>query len=192
MARIEPIPYDELPAPSKAIIEEGLGRGMYTTPLPLQIVAYSSTALAAMHAQYEETFRNGVLDPRLVELLRLHGAEINACVPCGQSRKDDSITEDDVACLIELDPANFSTREYRALRFFEMFANDHHSIDDDTFRWLAEVFSAAEIVEILYACSTNLGGHRMMHALGVLEPTDPILTYSPAAVDAAADPATVT
>jgi hypothetical protein len=26
----------------------------------------------------------------------------------------------------------------------------------------------------------------MMHALGVLEPTDPILTYSPAAVDASA------
>jgi alkylhydroperoxidase family enzyme len=195
MARIEPIPYDELPVPSKAIIEEGLANGMYTTPLPLQIVAYSSTALQAMHAQYEATFRRGVLEPRLVELLRLHSAEINACVPCGQSRKDDTITEDDVACLIELDPANFTTREYRALRFFEMFANDHHSIDDDTFRWLAEVFSAAEIVEILYACSQNLGGHRMMHALGVLEPTDPILTYSPEAVDAtidaAADPATV-
>jgi alkylhydroperoxidase family enzyme len=189
MARIEPIPFDELPAPSKAIIEEGLGNGMYTTPLPLQIVAYSSTALQAMHAQYEATFRQGVLEPRLVELLRLHSAEINSCVPCGQSRKDDSITEDDVACLIELDPANFTAREYRALRFFEMFANDHHSIDDGTFRWLAEVFSAAEIVEILYACSQNLGGHRMMHALGVLEPTDPILTYSPDAVDAPASSA---
>ena len=51
MARIEPIPFDELPQPSKAIIEEGLGNGMYTTPLPLQIVAYSTTALAAMHAR---------------------------------------------------------------------------------------------------------------------------------------------
>jgi len=191
MARIEPIPYEELPAHSRAIIEEGLDNGMYTTALPLQIVAYSSVALQAMHAQYEETFRRGVLDHRLVELLRLHSAEINSCVPCGQSRKDDTITEDDVACLIELDPANFTAREYRALRFFEMFANDHHAIDDDTFRWLAEVFTAAEIVEILYACSQNLGGHRMMHALGVLEPTDPILTYSPGAIDAAVDPAAV-
>lgn len=185
MARIEPIPYEELPAGSRSIIEAGMANGMYTTPVPLQIVAYSSMALRAMHAQYEVTFRQGLLEPRLVELLRLHSAEINACAPCSQSRKDASITEDDVACLIELDPSQFTAREYRALRFFELFTTQPHAIDDDTFRWLAEVFTTAEIVELGYVCSQNLAGHRFMHLLDVLGGTDPVLRYHPDDVDAA-------
>ena len=184
MARIEPIPFDELPPDSKAMIEEGLANGMYTNPVPLQIVAYSSAALKAMHVQYEATFRRGVLEPRLVELLRLHSAAINSCEPCSESRKDASISEEDVACLVELDESRFTTREYRALRFFEMFATDHHAIDDDTFRWLAEVFTPAEIVELGFACSQNLGGHRFMHTLGVLQDAAPIVGYSPDKVDA--------
>ena len=184
MARIEPIPFDELPAETRSLIENGLSEGMYTNPLPLQIVAYSSVALKAMDAQYRETFRRGVLEPRLVELVRLHSAEVNACEPCSQSRKDESVTEDDVACLVELDRSRFTEREYRALRFLELFATDHHAIDDDTFRWLAEVFTTAEVVELGYLCSQDLAGHRFMHTLGVLSGSAPILAYSRDAVDA--------
>ena len=63
MARIEPIPFEDLPAESRAMMEAGTATGMYTTTVPLQIVAYSTAALTAMHRQYDATFRKGVLEP---------------------------------------------------------------------------------------------------------------------------------
>jgi alkylhydroperoxidase family enzyme len=187
--RIEPIPYDEVPADSRKMMEAGTATGMYSTTVPLQIIAYSSVAMAAMHLNYEATFRQGVLEPRLVELLRLHSAQTAMCAPCSTSRKDDSISEDDVACLLSPDGANFDPRERATLRFFDLLANDHQSIDDDTFRELAEVFTTAEIIEMAYLCSSFLGGHRLMHAIGAFAAMDadagvpPVLSYQPDAID---------
>jgi alkylhydroperoxidase family enzyme len=171
------------------MLEEGVASGMYTTPVPMQIIAYSSTALRAMHSQYAATFRQGLLEPRLVELLRLHSAQKGACEPCSASRKDESVSEDDVACLIDPDPERFTPREYRALAFFDLLADDHHAIDDGTFRWLGEVFSAAEIVELGYLCATNLGGHRFMHTLGIFADSQPLVAYAPDEVDRSLQPA---
>jgi alkylhydroperoxidase family enzyme len=192
MARIEPVPFDDLPAASKAMLEAGAATGMYTTIVPMQIVAYSSAALAAMHRSYEATFRAGVLEPRLVELLRLHSAQTAMCAPCSASRKDDSISDDDVACLVSPDASRFTPREFAAMRFFDQLATDHHAIDDDTFRKLAEVFTTAEIVEMAYLCSSFLGGHRLMHAIGALAATGDdagasVLTYEPGSVDLPSD-----
>lgn len=186
--RIEPIPYDELPEDTRAMMEAGTATGMYTTTVPLQIVAYSTAAMTAMHRNYEATFRRGVLEPRLVELLRLHSAQTAMCAPCSTSRKDESISEDDVACLLEPNAANFTPRELAALQFFDLLADDHHAIDDDTFRSLAEVFTTAEIIEMAYLCSSFLGGHRLMHAIGAFAATDdvgtgPVLAYEPGDVD---------
>jgi alkylhydroperoxidase family enzyme len=183
MARIEPIPYEDLPDESRAMMEAGVATGMYTTTVPLQIVAYSTAALTAMHRQYEATFRNGVLEPRLVELVRLHSAQSAACEPCSASRKDESISEEDVACLLSPDAERFTPRERAALGFFDRLAADHHTIDDATFRSLAEVFTTAEIVEVAYLCSAFLGGHRLMHTLGVFGAAEPVLTYEAGAVD---------
>ncbi len=183
MARIEPIPWDELSPEARAMLEEGVASGMYTTPVPMQIIAYSSVALRAMHDQYRATFRKGLLEPRLVELLRLHSAQKGACEPCSASRKDDSVSEDDVACLIDPDPDRFTPREYRALAFFDLLADDHHAIGDDTFRWLGEEFSPAEIVELGYLCATNLGGHRFMHTLGIFADSQPLVAFDPSEVD---------
>jgi alkylhydroperoxidase family enzyme len=183
MARIEPIPWDALPARSRAMLEEGMASGMYTTPVPMQVVAYSSVALEAMHASYTATFRRGLLEPRLVELLRLHSAQSGACAPCATSRKDESVTEDDVACLVDVEGDRFDARERAALRFFDDLASDHHRIDGDYLRDLHEIFSVAEIVELGYLCGMFLGGHRFLHTLGVLGDEPPVLTYDPIEVD---------
>jgi alkylhydroperoxidase family enzyme len=185
MARIEPIPFDELPDETRTMIESGQSTGMYTTPVPMQIMAYSTAAFTAMHRAYEATFRKGVLEPRLVELLRLHSAQTSACEPCSASRKDDSISEDDVACLINPDASRFTPRERLALTFFDQLVADHHAIDDGTFTEMAEVFTTAEIVEVAYLASTFLGGHRLMHTLGVFGDAAPVLAYEPGAVDRA-------
>lgn len=192
MARIEPIPWDDLPDETRAMMEAGTATGMYSTTVPLQIIAYSTAAMTAMHRQYEATFRKGVMEPRLVELLRLHSAQTASCDPCSSSRKDDSITDDDVACLLSPDSEQFGLRERAALRFFDQLAGDHHAIDDHTFRELAEVFTTAEIIEMAYLCSNFLGGHRLMHAIGAFAAMsdgggvdDAVLAYEPGAVDRA-------
>jgi alkylhydroperoxidase family enzyme len=185
MARIEPIPWQELSAESRQRIQEGVDGGMYTNPVPMQIMAYSSTVLKAMHDQYVATFRQGVLEPRLVELLRLHSAQVSSCEPCSASRKDPSISEDDVACLLEPDSERFTPRESAALRFFDDLAADHHRIDDAYFRELAKHFSTAEIVELGYFCATSLGMHRFMHCLGIFSEAEPVLPFEPGQVDRA-------
>ena len=74
------------------------------------------------------------------------------------------------------------------MRFFDQLANDHHSIGDGTFRDLAEVFTTAEIVEMAYLCSSFLGGHRLMHAIGAFaaigdDSSDAVLRYEPGSID---------
>lgn len=188
MARIEPVPFDDLPEETKAMMEAGTASGMYTTVVPMQIVAYSSAAMTAMHRGYAATFRQGVLEPRLVELLRLHSANSAMCDPCSSSRKDDTVSEDDVACLVAPDPERFTPREYAALTFFDQLSADHHAIGDDTLRALREVFTTAEIVEMAYLCSSFLGGHRLMHAIGAFAAMDDaadehVIAYIPGDVD---------
>ena len=41
-----------------------------------------------------------LLGGRILELLRIRSAQLGECQPCMQSRKHDSITDEDVACLI--------------------------------------------------------------------------------------------
>jgi len=183
MARIEPIPWEELPSASREMIQEGMDAGMYTTPLPLQVIAYSSSALRAMHERYKATFRKGALEPRLVELLRIHSAQAGSCAPCSASRKDESISEADVACLANPDSERFTPREAAALRFFDDLAERHHEIDDAYFRELAKHFSAAEIVELGCLCASSLGTHRFMHCLGVLGDAQTVLPYHPSEID---------
>jgi alkylhydroperoxidase family enzyme len=179
MARIEPIPYDELSDEARSRIDAGTETGMYTTPVPLQIVAHSPTALRGMDESYKAHFGRCALGPRIEELLRLRSAQINACMPCSASRKDESITEDDVACLVDVDEGRYDRREALALRFLDLFATDHHAIDDDTFRELATVFSVEEIVELGWLCGQFVGGHRFMHILDVLGEGEPVLRREP-------------
>jgi alkylhydroperoxidase family enzyme len=183
MPRIEPIPFDALAPDIRRMIEEGMAAGMYSIRLPLQIFAYSSNEFRTLHEFYRSRFRKGLLEPRLEELLRLRSAQLASCQPCGASRKDASVTEADVACLIGVDRSQFTDRERGALQFFELFVDNHHAIDDETFRDLAKLFSTAEIVEILFRC-TAIATHRMMHVLDVFGAAEPALRYDPAAVDA--------
>jgi alkylhydroperoxidase family enzyme len=183
VARIEPIAWDDLTPQSRAMMESGTATGMYTTTVPLQIVAYSSIAMKGLHDQYEATFRKGILEPRLVELLRLHSAQSAACEPCSASRKDESISESDVASLSDPNSERFTPRERAAMQFFDMLSIDHHAINDNTFRELQKVFTTAEIVEMAYLCSANLGGHRLMHTLGVFGLDAPVIAFQPGDID---------
>ncbi len=183
MPMIEPIPIDDLPPASKEIIVGGTEQGLYATPVPLQIFAYSSKLLESMHAK--RTARNGpnLLGGRIHELLRIRSAQLGECQPCMQSRKHDSITDEDVACLIGAG-SDLEPQERLAIQFIDLLSADHHAIDADFYAELGEVFSTAQIVELGFACAEMIGVHRFIHTLEIFGETSPTLAFDPDQIDA--------
>jgi len=101
MPIIEPIPMDELPPVSRTAIQDGCDEGLYATPIPLQIFAYNTRKLLDMDDTRRIRGGGSLLGGRILELLRIRSAQLGECQPCMQSRKHDSITAEDVACMLE-------------------------------------------------------------------------------------------
>jgi alkylhydroperoxidase family enzyme len=183
MPMIEPIPIEALPPRSREIIEGGVEQGLYATPLPLQVFAYRSQLLEATHQKRLNTGAGTLLGGRILELLRIRSAQLGECQPCMQSRKHDSITDEDVACLIEPDRVDLDPQERMALRFLDLLSADHHAIDADFYRALGEVFTTAQIVELGFACAEMMGVHRFVHTLDIFGTGPAALPFSPDQID---------
>ena len=108
----------------------------------------------------------GTLSPRLVELVRLRIAFHNQCRSCMsvryQSAIDDGLTEGAV-CSLERpsDSEDLSPAERSALRFADLFATDHLSIDDAVYDDLRRYFSEDELVELGVHCAYAVGMGRL-------------------------------
>jgi alkylhydroperoxidase family enzyme len=183
MPIIEPIPMDELTPVAREIIENGCAEGLYATPIPLQIFAYNTRELIETHMHRRMMGDGTLLGGRIVELLRIRSAQLGTCQPCMQSRKHDSITEEDVACLLDVDGGNLTDQERLAVKFLDLLSADHHAIDADFYRQLAEVFTAAQIVELGFTCAQSMGLHRFIHTLEVFGTDEPVIPYSADQVD---------
>jgi alkylhydroperoxidase family enzyme len=182
---IEPIPMNELSPRSKEIIEGGVADGLYATPLPLQIFAYRQAILEMMHMKRLARGKGSLLGGRILELLRIRSAQLGECQPCMQSRKHDSITDEDVACLIGDNRSDLDPQERMAIRFLDLLSADHHAIDAAFYRELGEVFTTAQVVELGVACSEMMGLHRFIHTLDVFGSGEPALPYDRSQVDTA-------
>jgi hypothetical protein len=79
MPRIEPVPFEDLAEDIRCRIEAGTG--MYTTAIPLQILAHNPLVVRALDEGYKAHFRTGSPEPRLQEPLRLRSSQLNACEP---------------------------------------------------------------------------------------------------------------
>ena len=183
MPRIEPIPVDQLNEESRDIVVHGVAHGTYATPIPLQIFAYNSAQLESMHQARLHRGEGSLLGGRILELIRIRSSQLGECQPCMQSRKHDSITDEDVACLVDPDHGDLSPRERMAVQFLDLLSADHHAIDDEFYRELSEVFTAAEIIELGFTCAHSMGVHRFIHTLDTLGSDDPIITFDPEQVD---------
>ncbi len=60
---------------------------------------------------------------------------------------------------------------------------DHHAIDADFYRQLAEVFTTAQIVELGFSCAEMMGLHRFIHTLDIFGDDPPVLAYAADQVD---------
>jgi len=148
---------------------------MYSTPVPVQIIAHSPNALRSMDESYKAFFGRSAIGQRLQELVRLRSAQLGACEPCSLSRKDDSVTDADVACLIDPQLGTYTERERLAIRFVDLLATDHHAVDRAFIGELATVFTTEEIVELGWFAGQAIGTHRFMHALDVLGEEAPVV-----------------
>ena len=183
MPRIEPIPLNELAPEPRRIIEEGVANGTYATPVPLQIFAYKTSQILMTNAARSAWGQQSLLGGRILELLRIRSAQLGECQPCMQSRKHDSITDEDVACLIAPGASDLTDQERLAVEFLDLLSADHHAIDEDVYRRLGEVFTAAQIIELGFACANSMGLHRFIHTLDVFGDGDPVIPYRADQVD---------
>jgi len=167
MPRIEPIPLAELADETRRIIEDGVANGTYATPVPLQIFAYRTAQILMTNAARGAWGQQSLLGGRILELIRIRSAQLGECQPCMQSRKHDSITDEDVACLVAPGHSDLTEQERLAVEFLDLLSADHHAIDDETYRQLGKVFTAAQIVELGFTCANAMGLHRFIHTLDV-------------------------
>src|SRR6202161_165752 len=185
MPRIEPIRLDELADEPRRIIEDGVADGTYATPVPLQIFAYKTAQILMTNAARSVMGKQSLLGARIVELIRIRSAQLGECQPCMQSRKHDSITDEDVVCLIAPGGSQLTEQERLAVQFLDLLSADHHAIDDDFYRQLGEVFTAAQIIELGFTCANAMGLHRFIHTLDVFGDSAPVIAYDPDQVDTA-------
>ncbi len=185
MPRIEPIPLEELAEEPRRIIVDGVANGTYATPIPLQIFAYRTQQILMTNAARGAWGQQSLLGGRILELIRIRSAQLGECQPCMQSRKHDSITDDDVACLISPGDSTLTEQERLAVAFLDLLSADHHAIDDDVYRELSQVFTAAQIIELGFTCANAMGLHRFIHTLDVFGTNPPVIPFDPGQVDTA-------
>jgi len=176
---------DELAEEPRRIIEDGVANGTYATPVPLQIFAYRTAQILMTNAARGAWGQKSLLGGRILELIRIRSAQLGECQPCMQSRKHDSITDEDVACLVAPGHSALTEQERLAVEFLDLLSADHHAIDDDVYRELGRVFTAAQIVELGFTCANAMGLHRFIHTLDVFGSRPPVITYDPGQVDTA-------
>lgn len=173
----------ELSAQSREIVEAGVTDGLYATPVPLQIFAYRSAQLAQVNMARTHLGADTLLGGRLLELLRIRSAQLGECEPCSQSRKHDSITDEDVACLLTPAQGKLTPQEQVAVEFIDRLSADHHSIDGEFYERLGKHFTAAQIIELGFTCASAMGLHRFLHTLDIYGDSAPVIEYSPDQID---------
>jgi alkylhydroperoxidase family enzyme len=175
MSRIEPLPLDELPEEALALIREGQAGGYINSTLFLQVLAHSPEALLMRLRDIKARWHFGRVDPRLQELLRLRCAHMLGCDPCSASRKEASVSEDDIACVIQPMPAGLTPGELAAVKLLDAIALDHFSVGDELYAELAEHYSAAEVVELGEYIGWMVGGQRWAHTVDVSGTSAPVV-----------------
>jgi hypothetical protein len=90
-----------------------------------------------------------------------------------------------VACLIAPGHSDLTDQERLAVEFLDLLSADHHAIDDETYRRLGEVFTAAQIIELGFTCATTMGTHRFIHTLDPFGTAPPVIAFDPDQVDTA-------
>jgi alkylhydroperoxidase family enzyme len=115
----------------------------------------------------------GLIEPRLLELMRVRGAHLNACTYCATVRlqpvaaevktKEAALGVCDISGMTKAEAvralrdklvtSEFTPREAAAISLVDRIVVDPHSVDDALFAELRKHFSEEEIIELVCASS---------------------------------------
>ena len=123
---------------------------------------------ALSHAIYEQS----IVPVRERELARMRIAFINGCAICQQWRKtpgaEGKVSEGEYANVVDWRAYDgFTERERLAIEYAELFALDHHAIDDAFFARLRASYSDAEVLDLTVCIGGWLALGRTLHVLGL-------------------------
>jgi AhpD family alkylhydroperoxidase len=147
------------------------------TPLEqglLRIMAQAPELAKALAIYGGSLWKNRTLPRRLLELVRLRIAFHNQCRSCMairyQSAVDDGLTEG-MVCSLEkpYEASDLTETEKASIRYADLSANDHFSINDATFAELRRLFSDAEIIELGMFIAFFIGYGRLGAAWDMVE-----------------------
>ena len=172
MTRLTKIPVEQWDPGLKALTQaEG------ATPLEqglLRVMAHAPELAKALAVFGGSMWQNHTLPRRLIELVRLRVAFHNQCRSCMairyQSALDDGLTEG-MVCSLEKpqEASNLTDAEKCAIRYADLSANDHFSINDETFKELRRYYSEAEVVELGMFIAFFIGFGRLGAAWDMIE-----------------------
>lgn len=113
------------------------------------------------------TGQQGLLEPRLKELVRLRIATLNGCVLCKSVRMaPDVVSEQEATEGVDApEEHGFTPREQSAIWFAEMMALNHHGIGDEEVGRMRRHFSDAEFLELAMMTGQYIGFGRVLAML---------------------------
>jgi len=138
MPNVKPLPIDGPPDRHPAMVAAD------------GIMAHVPGVSAAITAVLQTLQASGSLPPRLIELLRIRIAFHNQCRLCMSGRYRPDLVSEELVCSLErpADGPGLTDAERAALKFGDLFATDHLSMDDAFWARLHAAFTDAEIVEL--------------------------------------------
>jgi alkylhydroperoxidase family enzyme len=159
MSRIAPIPADQWPVELSAFRPETM------SDVEQDVMGIQAHLPATMRAYFDmkaTLAREGALGARLFELIRLRVAYFNQCRSCMAVRYTEDVGEA-LVCSLErpAEADDLTAAEKSALRFAEMLATDHLSIDDAVYADLRLHFSESEIIAVGLAAAFAVGVGRL-------------------------------
>jgi alkylhydroperoxidase family enzyme len=165
MSRIHPL----VPVQESALAD--LDSGARTTARLDAVWAHRPEANEAKREFGRILAQTGTLSSRLVELVRLRIAFHNQCRSCMANRYEPDIVDQGLVCSLErpAEAPDLTDAERSALRFADLFATDHLSIDDDVLDDLRRYFDEGQIVELGLQCARCVGFGRLNAIAGVYE-----------------------
>jgi len=154
-----------------------LAQAEAATPLEqglLRIMAHAPELAKALVTFGSTMWRSHTLPRRLLELVRLRIAFHNQCRSCMairyQSAVDDGLTEGMVCSLEKPHEApDLTDAEKAAIAYADLSANDHLSINDETFSQLRGYYTEGEIVELGMFIAFFIGYGRLGAAWDMVE-----------------------
>jgi alkylhydroperoxidase family enzyme len=170
--RVRPLPIEEFDPELREMVG-----GEAATPAelgPLTIHAQRPGLAKALLQYHGVLWNDRLLSDRLHELVRLHIAFFNQCRSCMAMRYpaaiEDGLTEE-LVCSLErpYEAEDLSEADRAALRYAELMATDHLSIDTAVYDELRRHFSEPEIVELGTSVAFCIGFGRLAASWHVVE-----------------------